>query len=73
MTIEERDTAHAIQSIARNQLTVRDQFAVAALNAIIAKNNNVDFADLCNSEEERDRFAKLSYKMADAMMKARKD
>lgn len=69
-TFGEQQTMTAIQDIARNQLTVRDQFAIAALNAILMGKNT---AGLFNNEEEREQAAKLAYKMADAMKKARKD
>jgi hypothetical protein len=45
------------------QLTLRDQFAMAALQGLITRYGNDDYSDL--------KLAEWSYEQADAMLKAR--
>ena len=63
VTIEERETMAAIQSINHKipELNLRDLYAMSALNAIISASNNYLY----------EAHSDVAYKYADAMLKAR--
>lgn len=63
MTREEHDTMNAIQNINRKlpDVTLRDLFAMSALNALLQK-----------PIESFEIVAEQSYRVADAMLEARK-
>ena len=65
-TVEELRTMEAIQSINQKMpdVELRDLFAIHAMNALLPTDWGM--------EASEDDIAKYSYKMADAMLKARK-
>lgn len=66
MTIIEQNTMEAIQSINQKMpdIELRDLFAIHAMNALLPTGWGM--------EASEDNIAKYSYKMADAMLEARK-
>lgn len=55
-----------------DELTLRDQFAMAALTAMLTGNVNFNEDEAGNYITTEEEFAACAYRMADAMMEARK-
>lgn len=63
MNKEEIETHRAVQKLAKNQMSIRDQFALAALNGTLSDGQS----EWSNAQ----MHAEFCYKVADAMMKER--
>ena len=80
MTVIEQNTMESIQSMNQKmpEVTLRDMFAMNAMNGILNDHMRTAVDDILrNDEKDKDfwteRIAAASYKMADAMIKARKE